>query len=439
MKRLRSFFTAIYLAGLLSVLLCMPSFAAKDYTPSRVTTLTAKAGESSVTLKWKKASKATGYNVYMKIGEDGTYKRIVSTKKTSYTKSGLTPGKMYYFRIRSVCSTGSQKYYSTSYSKTVKAKPTIKATAAPTGFKSYKTANNTVYFSWNKAKNATGYLIYRYDSNTKKYVQAAKTTSKTASVSGLTNGKSYKFKIRSYRTIRGVTRYGAYSSAITVKTQKQSAAVASIHPMWYKATVRSTITASPANSKSKKQTVKKGTKVTVISYGSVCKVRLLNNDEVYIRYANLNITSTIYTKTSYSRSVKEDYVNQSGYTSKTKYLIWVSTYTQEYCLYTGSKGKWKLLRTAKVATGKAATPTASRICKITRREPRWTYENGTYQAPIVYFHYENAFHSRLHNPDGSLAGQAIGKPVSGGCIRMYDEDIQYLYDNVPDETTVVIY
>ncbi len=86
--------------------------------------------------------------------------------------------------------------------------------------------------------------------------------------------------------------------------------------------------------------------------------------------------------------------------SSTKYLIWVSTYTQEYCLYTGSAGKWKLLRTAKIATGKAASPTATHICKIRGREERWTYENGTYQAPVVYFYGKNAFHSRLHNPDG---------------------------------------
>ena len=98
-----------------------------------------------------------------------------------------------------------------------------------------------------------------------------------------------------------------------------------------------------------------------------------------------------------------------------------------------------LLRTAKIATGKAASPTATHICKIRGREERWTYENGTYQAPVVYFYGKNAFHSRLHNPDGSIAAPNIGKPVSGGCIRMYDEDIQYIYDNCPNGTTVVIY
>ena len=92
-----------------------------------------------------------------------------------------------------------------------------------------------------------------------------------------------------------------------------------------------------------------------------------------------------------------------------------------------------------IATGKAASPTATHICKIRGREERWTYENGTYQAPVVYFYGKNAFHSRLHNPDGSIAAPNIGKPVSGGCIRMYDEDIQYIYDNCPNGTTVVIY
>lgn len=439
MKRFKHVLALLSLILLLAFCWSLTAFAAKDRTPAAVTKLTARASsESAVTLSWKKASGATSYEVYMRTGTSGKFTRIVTTPKTSYTKSKLTPNKTYYFYVRSVCSTGTAKYYSKKVSNTAKACPTIAALSVPSNFKIYQNTSTQFNFSWSKVKKATGYVIYQYNSSSKKYEKV--TTSKTvnASVSGLKSGKMYYFKIRAYRTVNGVTRYSSWSKVLAKKMPTVSAAVSAIHPIWYKATVLTTVTASPANSSSKRQVVKRGTTVTVTSYGATCKVQLSNKDQVYIRLSNLKFTSAIYSKSSYSKKLKEDYVNQCGYSSPTKYLIWVSTYTQEYSLYTGSAGKWKLLRTAKVATGKAASPTASRICSIRGREERWTYENGTYQAPVVYFYGGNAFHSRLHNPDGSIAVPTIGKPVSGGCVRMYDEDIQFIYDNCPDKTTVVI-
>ena len=51
-----------------------------------------------------------------------------------------------------------------------------------------------------------------------------------------------------------------------------------------------------------------------------------------------------------------------------------------------------------------------------------------------------AFHSRLYYPNSSqLKDPSIGFPVSAGCIRMYDEDIQYIFDNIPLNTTVVVH
>lgn len=431
---------SILISVLLALCFSLTVFAANAASPAAVTSISARASsESAVTLTWKKAAKATSYEVYMREGTSGAFTRITTTAKTTYTKKSLKPNKTYYFYVRSIRTANGTKTCSTKVSKTVKACPVIVALGKPSNFKIYKTASGQFYFSWSKVNKATGYVIYQYNSTTKQYEKAALSKTVNASVSKLTAGKTYKFKIRAYRTVNGVTRYGTWSSVITKKAPVISSAVASVRTIWYKATVLANVTASPANAASKRQLVKKGTKVTVISYGGTCKVQLPNKDLVYISLSKLNLTSSVYTTKSYSKKLKENYVNQSGYTSSTQYLIWVSTYTQEYCLYTGSAGKWKLLRTAKVATGKAATPTATHICKIRGREERWTYENGTYQAPVVYFYGNNAFHSRLHNPDGTIAAPNIGKPVSGGCIRMYDEDVQYIYDNCPNGTTVVIY
>jgi len=52
-----------------------------------------------------------------------------------------------------------------------------------------------------------------------------------------------------------------------------------------------------------------------------------------------------------------------------------------------------------------------------------------------------AFHSRLYNPGWSetFTDARIGFPVSHGCLRMYSEDVQWMYDNIPIGTTVVVF
>ena len=34
---------------------------------------------------------------------------------------------------------------------------------------------------------------------------------------------------------------------------------------------------------------------------------------------------------------------------------------------------------------------------------------------------------------------SIGYPISHGCVRMYDEDVAYIYNNIPVGTTVVVF
>lgn len=143
----------------------------------------------------------------------------------------------------------------------------------------------------------------------------------------------------------------------------------------------------------------------------------------------------------YSDGLKEAYVNSKGYSSSTKYLVWVSRQNQKVYVFTGSKGKWKISKTYICGTGKLSTPTPTGVTYITYREAGWNH--STYSCkPVVRF-YPNtgyAFHSRLYYPNyKGLKDPSIGWPVSAGCVRMLDTDITYLYKNVPDKSTVVIY
>lgn len=143
----------------------------------------------------------------------------------------------------------------------------------------------------------------------------------------------------------------------------------------------------------------------------------------------------------YSDGLKEWYVNSKGYSSSTKYLVWVSRQNQKVYIFTGSKGKWKISKTFICGTGKNSTPTPTGVTYITYREAGWNH--ATYSCkPVVRF-YPNtgyAFHSRLYYPNyNGLKDKSIGWPVSAGCVRMLDTDITYIYKNIPNKSTVVIY
>ena len=315
-----------------------------------------------------------------------------------------------------------------------------KAPSLPTDFKVYQTGSKTVYLSWTRSSDASGYVIYQSSGSKKKFKKIVVTTNRLYTVTGLENNITYRFRIRSFTVENGKFIYSKkYSPEVSATPIKPSSKVSAIHPMWFRATVNEDVVASPANGSSKKQTVKRGTQVIVQYRSDYCKVQLPNKQLVYIPFSKLNFTSTVYIKKEYKQSVKEEFVNYRGYASQTKYLIWISTYTQSFNLFTGSAGNWKLFRTAKVATGKVDNPSSPRVCRIYKKAERWNYPGGRYQAPVVYYFSDNAFHSRMHRADGSIEDARIGQPVSAGCIRMYDEDIQFIYDNCPIGTTVVIY
>lgn len=89
-------------------------------------TLTATAGTKKAALKWNKQTGATGYVVYMATSKSGKYTKAATLKgnsKVSYTKTGLTKGKTYYFKVCAYTTVGGKTVYgAASAVKAVKVK-----------------------------------------------------------------------------------------------------------------------------------------------------------------------------------------------------------------------------------------------------------------------------------------------------------------------------
>ena len=138
---------------------------------------------------------------------------------------------------------------------------------------------------------------------------------------------------------------------------------------------------------------------------------------------------------------KQNFVNNRGYSSNTQYLVWANLATQKVNVFQGSKGKWKLIKVFRCASGARATPTPQGVTYVTYKQTKWKTDSYVCK-PIVRF-YPNtgyAFHSVLYKPDESgIKDGSLGFPVSHGCLRMKPSSIQWIYDNIPTKTTVVIY
>ena len=78
-------------------------------------TLKVTAGTKKAALSWNKQTGATGYVVYMATSQNGKYSKIATLKgnsKVSYTKTGLTKGKTYYFKVAAYTVANGKTLYS---------------------------------------------------------------------------------------------------------------------------------------------------------------------------------------------------------------------------------------------------------------------------------------------------------------------------------------
>ena len=145
----------------------------------------------------------------------------------------------------------------------------------------------------------------------------------------------------------------------------------------------------------------------------------------------------------YDPELKTAWVNLKGYSSQTDYLVWVNLTYQRVNIFKGSQGNWELIRECLCGSGTNATPTIKGVFTTSYKQSAWDY-GSYYCGPIVRFYGSSgyAFHSRLEywpmNSDRYYDAR-IGFPVSHGCLRMYNNDIWFMYNNIPNGTTVVVH
>lgn len=79
-------------------------------TPSGFTAV--RSSSSKIRTSWNKVSGASGYEVWRSVSSGGTYSLRKSTSSLTYTNTGLTFGRTYYYKVRAYRLVGEKKIYS---------------------------------------------------------------------------------------------------------------------------------------------------------------------------------------------------------------------------------------------------------------------------------------------------------------------------------------
>ncbi len=179
-----------------------------------------KQKKTSLRLNWTKASGITGYKIYVYDSSVKKYvlKKTINNPNTVYcTVKGLKAGNTYSFKIATYLTVDGADYIS-NLSVNV-----LETMTVPADSKIVQLIgkNHSVQIRWKKINGASGYIIYRYNKKTKKYVKIAKITGNTKFTytnKNLKKSKTYKYKVIAYKQLNGKTLKGKISAKKSVLT-----------------------------------------------------------------------------------------------------------------------------------------------------------------------------------------------------------------------------
>ena len=226
MKRVFNSIIALILCFcMLSTGVVTASAADEVTAPAAPTGLTVSAiADNGATLTWNAVSDVKGYVVYRSTSSDGGWEDLGKTTKTTYTDSKATAGVAYYYAVRAyklqkgwlnVDKIDNDK--NRVYSDYVVTERIITDPSQVKGLMTTYVGATSITLAWNSISGAKGYQVYMLDNATNQYKKIATTSKKTYTVRNLTDRTTYKFKVRAYHKVNGIT-YGTFSGEFSVTT-----------------------------------------------------------------------------------------------------------------------------------------------------------------------------------------------------------------------------
>lgn len=166
------------------------NFILRLWVPPPPAALSATPGNTTVTLHWPASNLAQTYNIYQgsAAGGEALAPVLAGVSGTTAAVAGLMNGKTYFFRIAAVNGGGTSAWSGEAQATVLPATPGALAATA---------GNGTVSLTWGASAGAVSYSVYRGTHAGGEGATAVQSgiSGTTASLSGLTNGQGYFFRI----------------------------------------------------------------------------------------------------------------------------------------------------------------------------------------------------------------------------------------------------
>ncbi len=154
--------------------------------------ISSNISSTSATLAWGAVSGATNYVVQYKATASSTWIIAATATTTNYSLTGLTANTPYDWQVKANCS-----IYTTTANFSTPAAISVSYTCvSPTGLLITNIFPNSATLSWNTVSGADNYLLEYKLSTTTVWTSLAAITSNAYSLTGLTNGKNYDWRVK---------------------------------------------------------------------------------------------------------------------------------------------------------------------------------------------------------------------------------------------------
>lgn len=144
-----------------------------------------------------------------------------------------------------------------------------------------------------------------------------------------------------------------------------------------------------------------------------------------------------------------------GYSSNTNYLILVNKSEYKVCVYKGRQNAWTKLKEWYCTHGGSNTPNGTWTLDdhVTKRSAKYGWavfdfssaafashiSAGNYFHSILYERYIGLYYPNTNPYDEEPMDPDLKQSYSHGCIRLETENAEWIWDNIPFGTKVVVY
>lgn len=403
-----------------------------------VTMESATAYSDGIIVRWSEVEGAQYYEVFQRASNETSWTKLCNYSKTAYKDTSAKEDVKYYYKVRARSSSLMSSLDITAVSATIHQPEDVTMVSA-------KAYEDGIIVRWNSVSGATMYQLFRRAADENEWTRICNTGKTAYKDTTAEEGVRYYYKTLARNGgMTSTLNIDAVGAALIVPTNVKMGETivyensiiirwepvegAELYHVYRRAESEDqwTLIRNTGGTAYKDESAEIGVKyyykVTARNGGMVSSMGIPAASAIIVPSRAMDLKA-------------------NGYGSTTGYLILVDKTIHKVGVYTGSKGNWTNVLYVDCGDGAPATPTIEGTFYVGGK--MYYFDSGSarcFYATQIQGNY--LFHSVLYRQTPTpqeVIDPTVGKGVSHGCVRLLLEDAKWIYDNVPTNTTIVIY